>query len=53
MCRTVFYGQYKCSGPGADHGVRVSWSRELTTQEAQPFISYDFIDGDEWLKNLI
>ncbi|XP_010679844.2 probable pectinesterase 53 [Beta vulgaris subsp. vulgaris] len=50
---TVFYGQYKCSGPGADHGVRVSWSRELTTQEAQPFISYDFIDGDEWLKNLI
>ncbi|KAG8659999.1 hypothetical protein MANES_02G101400v8 [Manihot esculenta] len=31
---TVFYGQYKCSGPGADFGGRVSWSRELTEQES-------------------
>ncbi|XP_021718122.1 probable pectinesterase 53 isoform X1 [Chenopodium quinoa] len=50
---TVFYGQYKCSGPGANYGGRVAWSRELTSQEAQPFISYDFIDGYEWLRNLI
>ncbi|MCD7449414.1 hypothetical protein HAX54_052119 [Datura stramonium] len=33
---TVFYGQFKCSGPGADHGDRVKWSRELTEQEAKP-----------------
>ncbi|KAF2290827.1 hypothetical protein GH714_015671 [Hevea brasiliensis] len=46
---TVFYGQYKCSGPGADFGGRVSWSRELTDQEAKPFISINFIDGHEWL----
>lgn len=50
---TVFYGLYKCSGPGADDRQRVSWSRELTSQEAQPFISYDFINGYEWLRNLI
>ncbi|KAE8685409.1 putative pectinesterase 53 [Hibiscus syriacus] len=46
---TVFYGQYKCSGPGADFGGRVSWARELTKSEAKPFISVDFIDGHTWL----
>ncbi|GAV75903.1 Pectinesterase domain-containing protein [Cephalotus follicularis] len=46
---TVFYGQYKCLGPGANFGGRVPWSRELTQQEANPFISIDFIDGHEWL----
>nr|XP_027074283.1 probable pectinesterase 53 isoform X2 [Coffea arabica]XP_027078055.1 probable pectinesterase 53 isoform X2 [Coffea arabica] len=49
---TVFYGQFKCSGPGANFGGRVSWSRELTQQEAKPFISLSFIDGREWLANL-
>ncbi|KAJ0041178.1 hypothetical protein Pint_28409 [Pistacia integerrima] len=47
---TVFFGQYKCSGPGADYGGRVPWSRELTQQQAQPFISIDFIDGHEWIQ---
>jgi pectinesterase len=27
---TVFYGQYKCTGPGANYAGRVRWSRELT-----------------------
>ncbi|CDP01931.1 unnamed protein product [Coffea canephora] len=49
---TVFYAQFKCSGPGANFGGRVSWSRELTQQEAKPFISLSFIDGREWLANL-
>ncbi|KAF8377874.1 hypothetical protein HHK36_031262 [Tetracentron sinense] len=49
---TVFYGQYECSGPGSDFGGRVPWSRELTQQEAKPFISLSFIDGYEWLSNL-
>ncbi|KAI8017759.1 putative pectinesterase 53 [Camellia lanceoleosa] len=47
--KTVFYGQYKCMGPGADFEGRVSWSRELTLQEAKPFISLNFIDGYDWL----
>ncbi|KAF5753026.1 Pectin lyase-like superfamily protein isoform 1 [Tripterygium wilfordii] len=46
---TVFYGQYKCMGPGADKTGRVPWSRELTEEEAEPFISNSFIDGDQWL----
>ncbi|KAL5572533.1 hypothetical protein UlMin_022130 [Ulmus minor] len=47
---TVFYGQYKCTGPGASYAGRVSWSRELTDEEAKPFISLSFIDGSEWIK---
>ncbi|KAL6224092.1 hypothetical protein ACLB2K_002948 [Fragaria x ananassa] len=47
---TVFYGQYKCTGPGAQYAGRVSWSRELTDEEAKPFISLTFVDGSEWLK---
>ncbi|KAL7093688.1 hypothetical protein ACP275_11G054700 [Erythranthe tilingii] len=46
---TVFYGQYKCTGAGANYAGRVSWSRELTDQEAKPFISLTFIDGSEWI----
>lgn len=49
---TVFYGQFKCSGPGAEYGGRVSWSRELTKEEAEPFLSLGFIDGHEWLTDL-
>ncbi|XP_059638256.1 probable pectinesterase 53 [Cornus florida] len=47
---TVFYGQYKCTGAGAGFAGRVSWSRELTDEEAKPFISLSFIDGSEWIK---
>ncbi|XP_044472349.1 probable pectinesterase 53 [Mangifera indica] len=46
---TVFYGQYKCTGPGANFAGRVSWSRELTDEEAKPFISLSYIDGSEWI----
>ncbi|MQM01896.1 hypothetical protein Taro_034657 [Colocasia esculenta] len=47
---TVFYGQYKCAGPGASFAGRVAWSRELTDEEAKPFISLSFIDGSEWIR---
>jgi len=47
--RTVFYGQYKCTGAGASYAGRVSWSRELTDEEAKPFISLSYIDGSEWI----
>ncbi|XP_057545688.1 probable pectinesterase 53 isoform X2 [Amaranthus tricolor] len=46
---TVFYGQYKCTGPGASFSGRVAWSRELTEEEAKPFISLSYIDGSEWV----
>ncbi|KAE9613994.1 hypothetical protein Lal_00016474 [Lupinus albus] len=49
---TVFYGQYKCTGPGAKFAGRVSWSRELTDEEAKPFISINYIDGSEWIRDI-
>ncbi|KAK2385388.1 putative pectinesterase [Trifolium repens] len=48
---TVFYGQYKCTGAGASYAGRVSWSRELTDEEAKPFISLSYIDGSEWINS--
>ncbi|KAK9715428.1 hypothetical protein RND81_06G164400 [Saponaria officinalis] len=49
---TVYYGQYKCKGPGASFAGRVAWSKELTDDEAKPFLSLNFIDGSEWIVNL-
>lgn len=49
VCRTAYYGQYKCSGPGATELGRVAWSHELTDAEAAPFLSLSFIDGQDWV----
>lgn len=48
-CRMVYYGEYKCSGPGANLTGRVPWARILTDEEAQPFIGIQFIEGNTWL----
>lgn len=44
-CRTAFFGEYKCTGRGANSTGRVHWSKELTDAEAQPFLGVQFIDG--------
>lgn len=46
---TVFYGQYRCTGPGANAAGRVTWAKELTDAEAAPFLSTAFVDGQEWV----
>ena len=48
-CRSVYYGQYRCSGPGANETGRVAWSHELTDWEAAPFLSLSFVDGEAWV----
>ncbi|TKY52434.1 pectinesterase 53 [Spatholobus suberectus] len=45
----VYYGEYKCSGPGANVAGRVPWARVLKDEEAKPFIGIQFIEGDSWL----
>ncbi|KAH7282766.1 hypothetical protein KP509_35G046900 [Ceratopteris richardii] len=50
--KKVYYGEYKCFGPGAARTGRVPWSRILTDQQARPFLSISFIDGKSWLPNL-
>ncbi|KAI5084690.1 hypothetical protein GOP47_0000859 [Adiantum capillus-veneris] len=47
--KTVFYGEYKCFGPGANRDKRVSWSRLLTPKQAKPFLHTGFINGELWL----
>lgn len=47
---TVFYGQYKCYGPGARTSERVEWSRSLTSEEAAPFLTKDLIGGKSWIR---
>lgn len=47
---TVFYGQYKCSGPGANAANRVPWSHQLSDAQAQPFLQLSFIDAGNWLQ---
>ncbi|WZZ31062.1 hypothetical protein YC2023_014463 [Brassica napus] len=49
---TVFYGQYKCTGEGANYAGRVAWAKELTDEEAKPFISLTFIDGSETVQGI-
>lgn len=49
MCRNVYYGEYKCSGGGANVTGRVPWVRVLTDEEALPFLGTYYIDGDTWL----
>lgn len=33
--KTARYREYRCTGPGADRSKRVSWTRELTEEEAR------------------
>lgn len=47
--KTVYYGQYKCTGVGANTTGRVEWSHDLTAKEAAPFLTWDFVDGKSWI----
>ncbi|XP_050379869.1 putative pectinesterase 63 [Argentina anserina] len=46
---TVYYGEYKCSGPGSSATQRVKFARMLTDAEAKPFLSLTFIRGTKWV----
>ncbi|WJX25523.1 pectinesterase [Trifolium repens] len=46
---TVFYAEYKCSGPGSSFARRPSWKRRLSDKDAQEFTGVQFIYGDTWL----
>ncbi|KAJ4968032.1 hypothetical protein NE237_014733 [Protea cynaroides] len=41
--------EYDCHGPGSDPSHRAAWSKQLTEEQASPFITVDFISGKEWL----
>ncbi|KAK8942049.1 putative pectinesterase 63 [Platanthera guangdongensis] len=47
--QTVFYGEYKCKGPGSATGNRVNYVKLLTDEQAQPFLNITFIWGNTWI----
>ncbi|KAL2620249.1 hypothetical protein R1flu_000454 [Riccia fluitans] len=47
--KTVFYGEYKCFGPGANRKGREVWCYELSDKQVKPFLTVDWIDGKDWL----
>lgn len=50
--RTLFYGEYKCSGPGANQSMRASYVQKLSDAQALAFLDASYIDGDQWLQPL-
>ncbi|CAK7336896.1 unnamed protein product [Dovyalis caffra] len=47
--RMVSFGEYKCKGPGSNPSSRVKFSKQLTPQQANAFISLAYIEGSKWL----
>ncbi|EPS61453.1 hypothetical protein M569_13345, partial [Genlisea aurea] len=47
--KTAVFGEYECSGIGADRSTRADWTKELSLTEATPFLTTTFIDGQQWL----
>ncbi|KAB5551488.1 hypothetical protein DKX38_008799 [Salix brachista] len=51
--QTVFFGEYNCSGAGANMSMRAPYVQKLSATQASPFLSVAFIDGDQWLQDYI
>ncbi|KAL6847382.1 hypothetical protein ACP4OV_023235 [Aristida adscensionis] len=45
----IYYGEYKCSGPGALAHKRIGWSLILNDMQAKPFTGTHFVYGDSWI----
>uniref|UniRef100_J3NE79 Pectinesterase n=1 Tax=Oryza brachyantha TaxID=4533 RepID=J3NE79_ORYBR len=45
----IYYGEYKCSGPGALSSKRIGWSLVLSDVQAKPFTGTHFVYGDSWI----
>ncbi|KAB8601132.1 hypothetical protein FH972_025835 [Carpinus fangiana] len=48
--QTVFYGEYNCSGGGANMSMRASYVQRLNDTQASPFLNVSFIEADQWLQ---
>uniref|UniRef100_A0ACD6A0J0 Uncharacterized protein n=1 Tax=Avena sativa TaxID=4498 RepID=A0ACD6A0J0_AVESA len=48
--QSVFYGEYKCTGDGANLADRMPYALKLSDAQALPYLNTSYIDGDRWLK---
>jgi pectinesterase len=47
--KTARYGEYRCTGTGADRSGRVAWAKELTDEEAAHYTVREILGGsDGW-----
>ncbi|MED6175192.1 putative pectinesterase 15 [Stylosanthes scabra] len=49
--KTVFFGEHRCAGAGANFTSRVSYAKQLTDYEAIYYTNISYIDGNDWLLN--
>ncbi|KAK8473595.1 hypothetical protein PHAVU_001G183100 [Phaseolus vulgaris] len=47
--QSVFFGEYRCHGPGANYESRVSYAKQLRDNEANSYMDISYIDGNDWL----
>ncbi|KAL8152955.1 hypothetical protein V2J09_010715 [Rumex salicifolius] len=48
--QNIFYGEYMCTGAGANAANRVAYEQTLNDTQVAPFLSISFIEADQWLK---
>ncbi|OAY36067.1 probable pectinesterase/pectinesterase inhibitor 51 [Manihot esculenta] len=46
---TLYYGEYKNSGPGSNLSERVTWSSQIPAEHVNTYSVQSFIQGDEWM----
>ncbi|KAG0451569.1 hypothetical protein HPP92_015684 [Vanilla planifolia] len=51
--QSIFYGEYRCTGPGSNQSLRAPYVLKLNDSQAAPFLNTSFIDGDQWLQPFI
>ncbi|KAI3455085.1 hypothetical protein Pfo_011748 [Paulownia fortunei] len=49
--QTIFYGEYNCTGDGANTTLRAPYAQRLNDTQASPFLNVSFIDADQWLQS--
>ncbi|XP_008449623.2 putative pectinesterase 63 [Cucumis melo] len=47
--KTVLFGEYKCWGPGSKSSERVKYSKQLSYEEVEPFVSLGYVQSEKWL----
>ncbi|KAH7372593.1 hypothetical protein KP509_17G012300 [Ceratopteris richardii] len=49
--KTACFYEYRCEGPGSDLSQRVTWAKQLRDDDAERFLSCDFINKTQpWLR---
>ncbi|KAG6385986.1 hypothetical protein SASPL_154870 [Salvia splendens] len=48
--QSIFYGEYNCTGDGANAAARAIYVQRLNDTQASPFLNVSFIDADQWLQ---